>query len=89
MNKLKNTHPGEVLKHDFLIPMGISQSELSRATHLSTTLISAIVMGSRNITAMVDVRFSKALGTSMGFWLGLQSDYDIGVAMYDLYVNIN
>ncbi len=75
--KLKNIHPGEVLLEEFLTPMSISQNRLARDIAVSPRRINEIVHGKRSITADTDLRLSKALGTSEGFWLGLQTDYDL------------
>jgi addiction module HigA family antidote len=77
MSKLKNIHPGEILLEEFLQPLGISQNFLARDIGVSPRRINEIVHGERSITADTDLRFSKALGTSEGFWLGLQADYDL------------
>ena len=77
MAKLKNIHPGEVLLEEFLLPMGISQNKLARDIDVSPRRINEIVHGLRSITADTDLRLSRALGTSEGFWLGLQADYDL------------
>lgn len=75
--KLKNVHPGEVLFQEFLLPMMISQNMLARDIGVSPRRINEIVHGKRAVTADTDLRLSKALGTSEGFWLGLQADYDL------------
>lgn len=75
--KLKNIHPGEVLLEEFLLPMSISQNLLARDIGVSPRRINEIVHGKRSVTADTDLRLSKALGTSEGFWLGLQTDYDL------------
>ena len=75
--QLKNIHPGEVLLEEFLLPQNISQNRLARDIDVSPRRINEIVHGKRAVTADTDLRFSKALGTSEGFWLGLQIDYDL------------
>lgn len=77
MNRLKNIHPGEVLLEEFLIPLGISQNKLARDIHVAPRRINEIVHGKRAVTADTDLRLSCAVGTSEGFWLGLQNDYDL------------
>jgi addiction module HigA family antidote len=77
MAKLKNIHPGEVLLEEFLIPMGISQNALARAISVPPRRINEIVLGKRGITADTALRLSRAFGTSEGFWMGLQADYDL------------
>lgn len=75
--KLKNIHPGEILLEEFLTPMNISQNKLARDINVPPRRINEIVLGKRSITADTDLRLSRALGTSEGFWLGLQADYDL------------
>jgi len=77
MEHLNNIHPGEVLKEEFLEPLGISAYRLAKDTFLPQTRISEIIKGKRRITADTALRFSKFFGTSAKFWLGLQNDYDI------------
>src|SRR6266542_3951885 len=76
MNKLPNIHPGEVLREEFLIPMGISQYRLAKEIGVPEPRISAICNAKRAITADTAVRLSRFFGTSASFWLGLQADYD-------------
>ncbi|MCK4870224.1 MAG: HigA family addiction module antidote protein [Gammaproteobacteria bacterium] len=77
MAKLANIHPGEILLEEFLAPMSISQNKLARDIEVPPRRINEIVHGNRAISADTDLRLSKALGTSEGFWLGLQADYDL------------
>ena len=77
MAKLKNVHPGEVLFEEFLIPMGLSQNALARALDVPPRRVNEIILGKRSITADTALRLAKAFGTSEGFWLGLQADYDL------------
>jgi len=76
MNRLPNIHPGEVLREEFLIPMEISQYRLAKEIKVPEARISAICNGKRAITADTAVRLARFFGTSSGFWLGLQADYD-------------
>ncbi|HQW02785.1 MAG TPA: HigA family addiction module antitoxin [Saprospiraceae bacterium] len=77
MSKLKNIHPGEVLKEEFLDPLGITAYRLSKDTFIPQTRISEILKGRRRITADSALRFAKYFGNSPKFWLGLQDDYDL------------
>lgn len=74
---LPNIHPGEVLIEEFLLPMEISQNALARAAGVPPRRINEIVLGKRGITADTAIRLAKVFGTSEGFWLGLQADYDL------------
>ena len=75
--RLRNIHPGEILLEEFLEPMGISQNALARATGVPPRRINEIVLGKRALTADTALRLAAFFGTSEGFWLGLQADYDL------------
>jgi addiction module HigA family antidote len=75
--KLKNVHPGEILLEEFLLPLDISQNRLANDIGVPLRRINEIVHAKRSVTADTDLRLSRALGTSEGFWLGLQADYDL------------
>ena len=77
METLKNIHPGEVLKEEFLVPLGITAYRLSKETFIPQTRISEILKGNRRITADTALRLSKYFGTSAKFWLGIQDDFDL------------
>ncbi|MEN1926773.1 HigA family addiction module antitoxin [Luteimonas sp. MJ293] len=74
---LPNIHPGEVLKHEFLDPMGLSQNAVARAAGVPPRRINEIVLGKRGISADTAVRLAAVFGTSERFWLGLQADFDL------------
>ena len=82
--KLRNIHPGEVLSEEVLVPLGISQNALARAIGVPPRRVNEIVLGKRSITADTAVRLARALGTSEGFWMGLQADYDLEEARAEL-----
>ena len=77
MERLPNIHPGEVLKEEFLDPMGISAYRLAKDTGIPQTRISEIIKGRRRVTADTALRLAKYFGMSARFWLGLQDDFDI------------
>ena len=77
MKKLKNIHPGDVLREEFLIPLNITAYKLCKATNIPQTRISEILKGNRSVTADTALRLSKYFGNSPNFWLGLQNDFDI------------
>ena len=82
--KLRNIHPGEVLREEFLIPLGISQYRLAKEIGVTEARISAICSGKRAITADTALRLAAFFGTTSGFWLGLQADYDTEEAAKEL-----
>jgi addiction module HigA family antidote len=77
MKKLKNIHPGEVLKEEFLIPLNISAYKLCKDIDIPQTRISEILKGNRSVTADTALRLSKYFGNTPNFWLGIQNDFDI------------
>lgn len=77
MRKLKNIHPGEILKEEFLNPLEISAYKLSKDVGIPQTRISEIVRGNRGVSADTALRLSKYFGNSPKFWLGLQNDFDL------------
>ncbi len=77
MEKLKNIHPGEILKTEFLEPLEITAYRLSKETFIPQTRVSEILKGNRSITADTALRLSRYFGTSAKFWLGLQDDFDL------------
>lgn len=74
---LPNPHPGDILLEEFLKPMNLSQNALARAVHVSPRRINEIVLGKRDVTADTDLRLARYFGLSEGFFLGLQTDYDL------------
>lgn len=73
-------HPGEILLHEFLEPMGVTQYRLAKEIGVSQRRIGEIVAGTRSITVDTGLRLSRFFGTSDEFWTGLQFDYDTAVA---------
>ncbi len=70
------THPGVILREEFLEPMGITDYQLAKAIAVPQTRISAITNGKRRISADTGLRLSRYFGMSEGFWTGLQADYE-------------
>ncbi len=70
------THPGLILREEFLEPMGITDYQLAKAIGVPQTRISAITHGKRRISADTGLRLSRYFGMSEGFWTGLQADYE-------------
>jgi len=76
----KPTHPGEILKEEFLAPLGLSQSQL--AQELSTTFrtINEIVNEKRNVSPEMAIKLSRYFGTTPELWLNLQNQHDLYTA---------
>jgi antitoxin HigA-1 len=74
------THPGEILKTEFLDPMGISQYRIAKAIDVPPRRINEIVHGKRAISADTALRLSRALGVSDMFWINMQAHYNAEIA---------
>lgn len=79
--KLHPVHPGEVLLEEFLKPTGLSQNHLALEIGVDARRIDEIALEARSITADTALRLARHFGTSPQFWLGLQSEYDLDMAM--------
>jgi addiction module HigA family antidote len=77
MKNLKNIHPGDILKEEFLLPMGISVYLLSKQTGLSQTRLSQITGAKRSVTAETALKLGKFFDIPAEFWMNLQTLYDI------------
>ena len=71
------THPGEILKEEFLEPMGITQSRLARELHTSFRAINELVNEKRGITTEMALKLARYFGTTPELWLNLQNQYDL------------
>ncbi len=80
MTRLSPVTPGELLREEFLLPMGLSQYRLAKEIDVPAQRISEIVAGKRAITADTDLRLCRFLGVSNGYWLRAQAAYDTEVA---------
>jgi|SRR5580698_9300633 addiction module HigA family antidote len=77
MTALKNPHPGDILKHEFLDVMGLSQNRLAHAIGVPPNRIHSIALGARRITADTDLRLCRFFGLSEGYFLRLQNAFDM------------
>jgi addiction module HigA family antidote len=80
MAKMKPLHPGEVLRKDFLKPMGITAYRLAKDINVPVNRITGIVNEDRAISADTALRLGRYFSTSAKVWTGLQSDYDLEIA---------
>ena len=71
------THPGEMLREEFLIPMGITQRELADGICVPYQRVNELINGKRGITPSTALRLAKFLGTTPGFWMNLQLRWDL------------
>ncbi len=77
MTMMKNIHPGEVLSEEFLRPLKISSYRLCKDTGIPQSRISEIINETRGISAGTALRLARYFGTTPGFWLNLQTTYDL------------
>ena len=76
--------PGELLREEFLEPLGISQYRLAKETGIPAQRIGQIVLGRRRVTADTDLRLCRFFGLSDGYWLRAQAAFDTEVARHKL-----
>ncbi len=84
MAKLKPVTPGDLLLHEFLRPLNITQYRLAKEIGVPAQRISEIVKGKRSITADTDLRFCRFFGLSNGYWLRAQAAHDTEIAFKTL-----
>src|SRR5450631_2765269 len=75
--------PGEIIREEFLTPLGMTQQQLADALHVDRPMVNALLNGKRSVTARTALLLERALGMSAAFWLGLQQDVDMWDAMHD------
>ena len=75
------THPGEMLRAEFLEPLGISQSAFARQLGVSFPRLNEVILAKRSLTRDTALRLARVLGMPADFWLGLQLDWDLWHAM--------
>jgi len=73
-------HPGEILKHEFLEPLGVSAIGLAKAIGVPRTRIERLVKEQTGVTPDTALRLSKALGTTPEFWMHMQASFDMAAA---------
>lgn len=80
-------HPGEILKHEFLEPLGVSSIGLAKAIGVPRTRVERLVKEQTGVTPDTALRLSKALGTTPEFWINMQINYDMAVASKEVDVS--
>ena len=79
--RLEITHPGKLLRSEFLDPYGVTASALARALSVPASRINAILQGRRSISADTALRLARFFGTTPEFWVNLQKDFELRMAM--------
>ena len=78
--RLPPVHPGDILREDFLEPLGLSVYELAGALHVPRSRLNDIVRARRAVTTDTALRLGRYFGTSPEFWINLQAHHDLDVA---------
>ena len=86
--RLPPVHPGEILRDDFLMPLGLSVYRLARALKISRPRLNDIVLGRRGVTIDTALRLGRYFGTTPEFWINLQARHDLDVAERTLRLEI-
>ena len=89
MNEMRPIHPGEILREEFLLPLGLSASALAIELKVPAPRINDIVRERRAITPDTALRLSRYFGTSPELWTDLQTAYDLKIAARDSSEKIN
>jgi len=79
-NRMRPMHPGEILREDYLVPLGMSASALAKALNVPAPRINDIVRERRAVTADTAMRLARYFGGDARSWLNLQTAYDLRVA---------
>jgi addiction module HigA family antidote len=79
MTRLR-THPGEILREEFLVPLGLSARALAKLLGVPANRLTEIMRGTRDVTADTAIRLGRYFGTDPRFWLNLQAAYDLSKA---------
>ena len=83
MNKMRPIHPGEILREEFLVPLGLSASALAIELKVPAPRINDIARERRSVTPDTALRLSRYFGTSPEFWMDLQTAYDLKAVARD------
>ncbi|HEX3895215.1 MAG TPA: HigA family addiction module antitoxin [Rudaea sp.] len=78
--RLAPIHPGEILREEFMNPLGLSSNALAKAIGVTTARVNEIVREKRGITADTALRFARYFGTDAQSWMNLQQRYDLQLA---------
>lgn len=79
-NSMRPVHPGEILREDYMVPLGLSANALARELGVTPTRINDIVRERRGVTGDTALRLARYFSTDAQSWLNLQSAYDLRVA---------
>ena len=74
------THPGEILREEYLVPLGLSARALAKLLDVPANRLTEIMRGTRDVTADTAIRLGRYFGTDPRFWMNLQAAYDLSRA---------
>ena len=77
MSRVNRTHPGDIIRHDCLEPMGLSVTDAAKVLGVTRPTISRLINGHASVSPEMAIRLSKAFGSTPEFWLRLQLNYDL------------
>ena len=80
-------HPGEILKEEYLVPLGLSEGQLAKRIGVPRTRLERVTRGETGVTIDTAARLARALGTTPQFWLNLQMAYDLRTAVPEIDVS--
>jgi len=81
--------PGEILREEFMKPLGLSATALARALHVPPNRITMVIKGHRSLTADTALRLARYFGTTPEFWVRLQAEYELRLARNTVAETIN
>ena len=76
---LEEIHPGEILLHEFMMPMGVSDVDLAEKAQISVELVREIIEGNSRITPEIAICLKDVFSIEANFWINLQADYDLRI----------
>jgi len=84
MNNMRAIHPGEIIREEYLVPLGMSANALATALRVSAPRINDVVREKRGISVDTALRLARYFNTTAQFWMNLQTSYDIKVAQQNM-----
>jgi len=75
--KMRPTHPGEIIRHDYLEPLDLTIGDLANSLGITRPMLSAIINGRSSVSSEMAIRLSKAFDTTPDLWLGMQRSFDL------------
>jgi len=84
MKKIRNIHPGEILREEFMSPLNLTSYRVAKETNIQATRINQIIHEKRGISPDTALRLSRFFGNSAEFWLGIQNEFDLRNKKYEI-----